>query len=95
MGGRAVLLLCVDSVRSTQGRVDAHACLSQSTKNGVLLSPLVRGISVAGENLCSYLLLISRSLMQAVQRKYGMYITRSSEERADMTGGAGVRSKLL
>ena len=63
--------------------------------NRVLLSPLVRGISVARENLCSYLLLISRRLMQAVLRKYGIYITRSNEERADMTGGTGVRSKLL
>jgi len=33
--------------------------------------------------------------MQAVLRKYGMYITRRSEERADMTGGADVQSKLL
>jgi|TergutCu122P5_1016488.scaffolds.fasta_scaffold1660884_1 hypothetical protein len=33
--------------------------------------------------------------MEAVLRKYGMYIAGSSEERADMTGGAGVRSKLL
>jgi hypothetical protein len=33
--------------------------------------------------------------MEAVLRKYGMYIAGSSEERADMTGGAGVLAKLL
>ena len=33
--------------------------------------------------------------MEAVLRKYGMYIEGSSEERDDMTGGAGVQSKLL
>ena len=35
--------------------------------------------------------------MEAVLRKYGLYeyIAGSSEERADMTGGAGVQSKLL
>jgi hypothetical protein len=60
MGGRPELLVCEEIVHSTQRRADVHAaCLSHSTKNRVLLSLLVRGINVARENLCSYLLLIS------------------------------------